>query len=241
MVGADGRLASSLDPEIEALLRNEFEEHRVACEATARGVGQSFAAALQILERSLRSGGKLLLFGNGGSAADAQHIAAELVIRYKGDRPAIAAIALTTDSSAVTACGNDLGFDALFERQIEALGRKDDVAIGISTSGKSQNVLRGLRQARNMELRTVGLAGGTGGEMPSLCDAVIIIPSPITARIGDAYHPRSHALQSARAAPWSGVTAHATLHAARPAKSLRRGASSGARRRNAGPLCLWLR
>jgi D-sedoheptulose 7-phosphate isomerase len=192
MLGADEQLA--VDPEIEALLRNEFDEHRLAVEATARDVGRSFAAALQILERSLRRGGKLLLFGNGGSAADAQHIAAELVIRYKSDRPAIAAIALTTDSSALTACGNDLGFDALFERQIEALGRKDDVAIGISTSGKSQNVLRGLRQARALELRTVGLAGGTGGEMPSLCDAVIVIPSSITARIQEMHITIGHML-----------------------------------------------
>jgi len=192
MLGADEQVA--VDPEIEALLRNEFDEHRLAVEATARDVGRSFAAALQILEHSLRRGGKLLLFGNGGSAADAQHIAAELVIRYKSDRPAIAAIALTTDSSALTACGNDLGFDALFERQIEALGRKDDVAIGISTSGKSQNVLRGLRQARAMELRTVGLAGGTGGEMPSLCDAVIVIPSSITARIQEMHITIGHML-----------------------------------------------
>jgi D-sedoheptulose 7-phosphate isomerase len=181
MLGADEQVA--LDPDIEALLRNEFDEHRLAVEATARDVGRSFAAALHIMERSLRRGGKLLLFGNGGSAADAQHIAAELVIRYKSDRPAIAAIALTTDSSALTACGNDLGFDALFERQIEALGRKDDVAIGIS-----------LRQARALDLRTVGLAGGTGGEMPSLCDAVIVIPSPITARIQEMHITIGHML-----------------------------------------------
>src|ERR1700716_4272586 len=124
-----------MDPDIEALLRNEFDEHRLAVEATARDVGRSFAAALQILEHSLRRGGKLLLFGNGGSAADAQHIAAELVIRYKTDRAAIAAIALTTDSSTLTACSNDLGFEALFSRQVEALSRPGDVAIGISTSG----------------------------------------------------------------------------------------------------------
>lgn len=193
MSRADEQVAP-LDPEIEALLRNEFDEHRLAFEATARDVGHSFAAALQILERSLRCGGKLLLFGNGGSAADAQHIAAELVIRYKSDRPAIAAIALTTDSSALTACGNDLGFDALFERQIEALGRKDDVAIGISTSGRSQNVLRGLRRARNMEMQTIGLAGGTGGEMSATCDALIIIPSPITARIQEMHITVGHML-----------------------------------------------
>jgi D-sedoheptulose 7-phosphate isomerase len=193
MSEADSQRASP-DHEIEALLRSEFDEHRLAFEATARDVGRPFAAVLQILERSLRRGGKLLLFGNGGSAADAQHIAAELTIRYKSDRPAIAAIALTTDTSALTACGNDLGFDALFERQIEALGRKDDVAIGISTSGRSRNVLRGLRRARAMELQTVGLAGGTAGEMPSLCDAVIIIPSPVTARIQEMHITIGHML-----------------------------------------------
>jgi D-sedoheptulose 7-phosphate isomerase len=194
MSGADGRKVASLDPAIATLLRNEFDEHQSVFEATARDVGHAFAAALQILEHSIRSGGKLLLFGNGGSAADAQHIAAELVIRYKNDRPAIAAIALTTDSSALTACGNDLGFDALFERQIEAIGRKGDVAIGISTSGKSQNVLRGLQQARNMELQTVGLAGGTGGEMPAICDALIVIPSSITARIQEMHITIGHML-----------------------------------------------
>lgn len=193
MSGADGILAP-LDTSVEALLGNEFDEHRRVFEATARGVGRSFGAVLQVLERSVRGGGKLLLFGNGGSAADAQHIAAELVIRYKCDRPAIAAMALTTDSSALTACGNDLGFDAVFERQIEALGRKDDVAIGISTSGKSQNVLRALKRAREMELWTVGLAGGTGGDMPALCDAAIIIPSSVTARIQEMHITIGHML-----------------------------------------------
>jgi D-sedoheptulose 7-phosphate isomerase len=139
--------------------------------------------SLDILESGLRGGGKLMFFGNGGSAADAQHIAAELIIRYKADRPAIAAIALTTDSSALTACGNDLGFDALFERQIAGLGRPPDIAVGISTSGRSPNVIRGLRMAAAMGLRTVGLSGGSGGDMASLCDACIVVPSSITARI----------------------------------------------------------
>lgn len=180
--------------DLEGLFRQELEEHRMVLDATAREIGHSFAAILQVLESSLRKGGKVLLFGNGGSAADAQHIAAELVIRYKGDRPAIAAISLTTDSSALTACGNDLGFDALFERQVEALGREDDVAMGISTSGKSPNVLRGLRRARQLGLRTVGLTGGAGGEMPSLCDAAIVIPSTVTARIQEMHITIGHML-----------------------------------------------
>jgi D-sedoheptulose 7-phosphate isomerase len=149
---------------------------------------------LTIMEQSVRQGGKLLFFGNGGSAADAQHIAAELVVRYKSDRRAIAAIALTTDTSTLTACGNDMGFDALFERQIEALGRPGDVAIGISTSGKSPNVLRGLRQARKDGLKTVGLTGGTGGEMGTICDSMITVPSPVTARIQEMHIAICHML-----------------------------------------------
>jgi D-sedoheptulose 7-phosphate isomerase len=183
-----------LQIEIGALLEQELDEHRQVFEATANGITRSFTQVLLILESALRQGGKLLLFGNGGSAADAQHIAAELVIRYKHDRPAIAAIALTTDSSALTACGNDMGFEAIFERQIEALGRSGDVAIGISTSGKSPNVLKGLRQARAMDLRTIGLSGGTGGEMPGVCDAVVVIPSSVTARIQEMHITVGHML-----------------------------------------------
>ncbi len=156
--------------------------------------GGDFGLTLSIMERSVRQGGKLLFFGNGGSAADAQHIAAELVIRYKTDRKAIAAIALTTDTSTLTACGNDLGFDALFERPVEALGRPGDVAIGISTSGKSPNVLRGLRQARSIGLKTVGLTGGSGGEMGAICDSMIIVPSSVTARIQEMHITVGHML-----------------------------------------------
>jgi D-sedoheptulose 7-phosphate isomerase len=115
-----------------------------------------------------------------------------MVIRYKTDRKAIAAIALTTDTSTLTACGNDLGFDALFERQIEALGREGDVAVGISTSGKSPNVLRGLKQARKAGLGTVGLTGGSGGEMASVCDSVIKVPSVVTARIQEMHITIGH-------------------------------------------------
>ncbi len=180
--------------EPKLLLQAELAEHRDAFEATANMLSQPFTEALQILECSVRGGGKLLLFGNGGSAADAQHIAAELIIRYKAHRPAISAIALTTDSSALTACGNDMGFEALFERQIEGLGRQGDVAVGISTSGNSPNVLRGLRRARAMGLKTVGLTGGTGGQMLSLCDALIAVPSSVTARIQEMHIMIGHVL-----------------------------------------------
>jgi D-sedoheptulose 7-phosphate isomerase len=193
MLNADGQSAVE-ESQIDEIFKHEFEQHKSVVDATARAVRRDFGLTLAILEHSVRRGGKLLFFGNGGSAADAQHIAAELVIRYKKDRKAIAAIALTTDTSTLTACGNDMGFDALFERQIEALGRAGDVAIGISTSGKSPNVLRGLRQARNGGLKTVGLAGGTGGEMGATCDAMIIVPSPVTARIQEMHITIGHML-----------------------------------------------
>ena len=177
----------------DALLQAELREHRASFEATAQMLSGPFAETLDILETGLRRGGKLMLFGNGGSAADCQHIAAELIIRYKSDRAAISAIALTTDSSALTACGNDFGFDALFERQIAGLGRPDDVAVGLSTSGNSPNVLKGLRQARSMGLKTVGLSGATGGGMPELCDGVILVPSAVTARIQEMHIFIGHA------------------------------------------------
>jgi D-sedoheptulose 7-phosphate isomerase len=178
----------------EALLHEELGEHRSAFEATVRMLSGPFVEALDIMELGLRRGGKILFFGNGGSAADAQHIAAELLIRYQSHRPAISAVALTTDTSALTACSNDMGFESVFERQIAGLARPHDVAFGISTSGKSANVLRGLRQARRMGLQTVGLTGGTGGEMTGLCDALIAVPSTVTARIQEMHITIGHVL-----------------------------------------------
>jgi D-sedoheptulose 7-phosphate isomerase len=124
-----------------------------------------------------------MFFGNGGSAADAQHIATELTIRYKRDRVAIAAIALTTDTSALTAAANDLGFERVFSRQIEALGKPGDVAIGISTSGKSANVIAALKQARSMRLVTAAFTGQGGSELSFLTDHLLAVPSATTARI----------------------------------------------------------
>jgi D-sedoheptulose 7-phosphate isomerase len=182
---------------IDEIFRREIEQHRNVLEATAVSLHRDFQRVFALVEECLKSGGKLLLFGNGGSAADAQHIAAELVVRYKSDRKAIAAIALTTDTSILTACGNDFGFEALFERQVEALGRKGDVAIGISTSGKSANVLRGLSRARECGLKSVGLTGGSGGEMHDVCDAALIVPSAITARIQEMHITLGHMLCAA--------------------------------------------
>jgi len=177
------RPAAESATDIEGFLRGEADEHRETFESLLHGLHKPFSETLSIWETCIRAGGKLLIFGNGGSASDAQHIAAECVIRYHADRPAIAAIALTTDTSALTAGSNDLGFEHVFSRQVEALGRPGDVAVGISTSGRSRNVLNGLREARTRQLRTVGLIGGDGGDMRALCDVAIVVPSPITARI----------------------------------------------------------
>ncbi len=182
------------DAELAQFLGEQFAEHRQVFEATAAIVGQSFSAALELLEGSVRASGKLLIFGNGGSAADAQHIAAELVIRYRSDRPAIAAIALTTDTSAITACANDFGFDVLYARQVEALSRPGDVAVGISTSGNSANVIAGLAEARRRGVHTLGLTGGDGGKMPDVCDVAIIVPSTVTARIQEMHILVGHML-----------------------------------------------
>ena len=127
-------------------------EHHDVARRTEAALSGAFAGWSTACARSVRGSGKMLLFGNGGSAADAQHLATELTVRYKKNRAAIAAIALTTDTSALTAVGNDLGFDMVFSRQIEALGRPGDVAIAISTSGRSPNVIAALRQARSWDL-----------------------------------------------------------------------------------------
>jgi D-sedoheptulose 7-phosphate isomerase len=163
--------------------KSEFAEHHDVARRTEAGLSAAFAGLVGACVKSVRGGGKLMFFGNGGSAGDAQHLATELTIRYKADRAAIAAIALTTDTSALTAAGNDLGFDKVFARQIEALGRPGDVAIAISTSGKSPNIIAALRQAKAMNLTTAALGGKGGGDMAGLADHLLVVPSATTARI----------------------------------------------------------
>jgi D-sedoheptulose 7-phosphate isomerase len=162
---------------------SEFDEHLAVATASRAALREVFEKILSTCEASIRSGGKLLFFGNGGSAADAQHLATELTIRYRKDRAPIAAIALTTDTSALTAAGNDLGFDKIFARQVEALGRPGDVAIGITTSGKSPNVLAAFEACKRLGIRTVAFTGGTGGNVVSLADISLVVPSTTTARI----------------------------------------------------------
>ncbi|MDP2912932.1 MAG: D-sedoheptulose 7-phosphate isomerase [Candidatus Omnitrophota bacterium] len=143
--------------------------------------------AARIILSSLKSDGKLMVFGNGGSAADSQHIVAELVGRFKKERKAIAAMALTTNTSTLTAIANDYGYDVTFSRQIEALGRKGDVALGISTSGNSKNVVEALEKAVSMGIATVGLSGGDGGKMRRVCDILISVGLKDTPRIQESH------------------------------------------------------
>jgi D-sedoheptulose 7-phosphate isomerase len=169
--------------DLAAFFKAEFTEHHDVARRTEAALQGAFAGLVGACVKSIRGGGKLLFFGNGGSAGDAQHLATELTIRYKTDRAAIAAIALTTDTSALTAAGNDLGFDKIFARQIEALGKPGDVAVAISTSGKSPNVIAALRQAKAMQLVTAALGGKGGGDMAGLADHLLVVPSATTARI----------------------------------------------------------
>lgn len=153
--------------------------------------GEIFNSAQQIKSR-LELGGKLLLIGNGGSAGDAQHIAAELVGRFKKERKAIPAIALTVDTSCLTAIGNDYGFDTIFERQIEALANKNDAVIGISTSGNSENIVRAIKKANSIGAYTIGLLGNDGGRLKEIVNLPIVIPSKDTARIQEVHITIGH-------------------------------------------------
>jgi D-sedoheptulose 7-phosphate isomerase len=151
-------------------------------------------AAGRRMAECLRGGGRVLAFGNGGSAADAQHLAGELVGRFRRDRAALSAIALTTDSSVVTAIGNDMGYEAVFRRQVEAHGRPGDVAVGITTSGRSPNVVQALQVARERGLVTMGLTGGGGGRLAGAVDYLIDVPHAETARIQEVHVMVVHVL-----------------------------------------------
>jgi D-sedoheptulose 7-phosphate isomerase len=173
----------SADFDLAGYFSAQFDEHAATFDRTRTALAAQWSGLVEACATSVRTGGKLLWFGNGGSAADAQHLAAELSVRFSADRPAIAAVALTTDTSVLTAAANDFGFEHVFARQIEALGRTGDVAIGISTSGRSPNVLNGLERARELGLVTAALTGRDGGNLPPLADHCLIVPSDVTARI----------------------------------------------------------
>jgi len=174
-------------------IQNEFKAH-IKTANSLYALTDEVAEAAQLCINCLKNGGKIFLMGNGGSAADAQHIAAELVGRYKTERKGLSAIALTTDISAITAVANDYGYSNVFERQVEALAYKGDVTIGISTGGTSLNVINALRVANNLGCTTVGLSGKGGGDFNSTCDVNIIIPSDDTARIQEMHIVIGHTL-----------------------------------------------
>lgn len=161
----------------------ELDAHQTALNAVRDTMADDFVRMLDVWTKAIDSGNKIVFFGNGGSAGDAQHLATELTIRYIHDRAPIAALALTTDSSTLTAAGNDLGFEQLFSRQIAALGKAGDVAVGISTSGTSPNVIAGLEEAKRIGMVVTALGGRDGGAMKDLADPILIVPDQASARI----------------------------------------------------------
>ncbi len=148
---------------------------------------ENLEKAIVIISKCLKRGNKILICGNGGSAADSQHFAAELVGRFKLERKGLSAIALTTDTSILTAIGNDYGFDKIFERQVEALGKEGDVLVGISTSGNSENVIKAVKKAKEIGIYTIGLLGKSGGKLKDLVDLSLIVPSGNTPRIQECH------------------------------------------------------
>ena len=155
-------------------------------------IADTIVAIGDLTAHAMRSGHKLLVAGNGGSAADAQHLVAEFVVRLTVNRPALRAIALTTDTSILTAAGNDFGYDTIFARQLEALGQPGDVFLGISTSGNSANIINALQVARTKNITTIGFTGGTGGRMLCLCDYNVVIPSNVTMNIQESHLALEH-------------------------------------------------
>lgn len=166
----------------------EFAEHADVTAATREALAQPFAALVEACCASVRAGGKLIFFGNGGSAADAQHLASELVGRFLlPERPGLPVISLTTDSSVLTAWANDVGYEDVFARQVQALGRPGDLLIGISTSGQSRNVVQAFKAARRQGLETLALLGNDGGEVLHLSDLALVVPSADTTRIQEVH------------------------------------------------------
>jgi D-sedoheptulose 7-phosphate isomerase len=180
--------------DLTAFYDHEFDEHEAIVRATRDAVSVSFAALCGAAQNALSAGNKIVFFGNGGSAADSQHLATELVVRYKTNRAPLAAIALTTDSSLLTAAANDFGYDTIFECQIRALGKPGDLAVGITTSGTSANVVRALQAARETGMVAAALTGRGGGDLPGLADPVVMVPSTTIARIQEMHIMIGHML-----------------------------------------------
>lgn len=175
-------------------IANEFTSHLETIQAVIGTMEDDLAKASQIAVNVLKQGNKILLCGNGGSASDAQHIAAELTGRYKSERRGLPGIALNTDTSAITAISNDYGYDRVFDRQVEALANKGDLLIGISTSGNSANVISALKLAKELGCQTIGFSGRNGGGMNEVCDINLIVPSDNTPRIQEMHILFGHTL-----------------------------------------------
>ena len=171
---------------VESMFHSVLTEHQQVI-ASLQEMEPEITQSAQRIIACLQQGGKILLMGNGGSAADAQHIAAELVVRYVKNRKALPAIALTTDSSILTATGNDFGFKQLFARQVEALAQPGDLVVGISTSGESENVVCALQKAKESGVETLGLTGQAAGRISQIADQTIRVPSTVTARVQEAH------------------------------------------------------
>jgi D-sedoheptulose 7-phosphate isomerase len=177
-------------------IRQDLLEHVSVMNAVASSLVDQITAMADLVLDALKNGKKVLLIGNGGSAADAQHIAAELIGRFKVDRKALPAIALTTDTSILTAVGNDYSFDDVFSRQVAALANEGDIVIGISTSGNSPNVLNAIKAAKETRCKTIGMTGKDGGELARLADLSLIVPSQETPRIQEAHITVGHIICS---------------------------------------------
>jgi len=179
---------------VKGMILSEFNAHKSVLEKTMESLVGDIEEAVNLVVQTLKSGNKVLFFGNGGSAADAQHWATELSGRYKKERKGLAGLALTTDSSALTAIGNDYGFEHIFSRQVEALANSGDLLIGISTSGNSENVINGFKKGRALGCKSLGVSGRDGGKMSGECDLNIIVPSNDTARIQEMHIIIGHIL-----------------------------------------------
>jgi D-sedoheptulose 7-phosphate isomerase len=179
---------------MQELIKAELKESIEVKNLVIKTLTPQIEAAAKLMIAALRAGNKIFFFGNGGSAADSQHLAAELIGRYRKDRGALAAIALSTDTSIITALSNDFGFETIFARQIEGLAKTGDVAVGISTSGNSRNVLEGLEKARQLGCKTIGLLGCDGGRIAEVADVAITIPCKNTPRIQESHITIGHIL-----------------------------------------------
>lgn len=192
MESTDGQVSSGVAATVSA--QREIQESIAVQTELAHGGVPAIVQAGTLIIASLRTGGKLIAFGNGGSAADAQHLSAEFVGRYRVDRTGLAAIALTTDSSALTAIGNDFGFENIFSRQLEAIGKPGDVVLAISTSGNSPNILRAVALASKLGMTTIALTGRSAGKLRDCVDLCLRVPSDSTPRIQEAHSLIIHIL-----------------------------------------------